>query len=597
MNEDNQQLRQYAEEGSEQAFGQLVERYLDLVYCAAMRKVGGDTHLAQEVAQTVFSNLAKKARVIPKDVVLGGWLYRDTCFTAAQAIRSERRRRVREQEALAMKALQAEPEPGWERLAPFLDEAMQRLRDHDRNAIVLRYFERRDLRSVGQALGTSEEGARKRVARAVDKLREYFHKRGVTLSAATVASLVAGHAVTAAPVGLAAAITGPALASAAMAGAGVAQLIMEVMAASKVKAGLVSVLCVAGLATPSGLYYPSEAQAQFAESGQIFAATTPLPQSTMSTFNRLSALTSLGLALTSGQAWSNSPAEPAPDLLSNLSLAAEASEPDTSLINQPGNDWSKPREVAPMVPPWTKPPKSPRSQVSGAAPVSQPITPDQAPSADRRPSTLAASATDDSGQSRPIASIPTPPTDPVVVAPEPKPADVVQPSGTPTPPPHANPPGLSWGVTLSSSGVFTMGSSNWGTFSFDAGSSSNQLNQLGGVIIYTGGGGLFFTNQFGSTNGGVWVVTFAPVVNPTPLHIARHTGQLPNPDSVTITWEADPSVLLQTTPTLTHPVWTDVPNTQGKGSVSLPVSKAGAFFRTTYNFNVTLFEPFTPHNP
>src|SRR5437773_6501329 len=102
MNDDAQLLRRYAEAGSESAFSELVSRHIDLVYSAALRQVGGDTHLAQDVTQTVFADLARKARMPSLPAVLTGWLYQATRYAAAKAVRTERRRANREKEAVAM---------------------------------------------------------------------------------------------------------------------------------------------------------------------------------------------------------------------------------------------------------------------------------------------------------------------------------------------------------------------------------------------------------------------------------------------------------------------------------------------------------------
>jgi len=249
MTDDAELLGLYAEERSEQAFGELVKRYVDLVYSAAIRRVGNDTQLAEDVAQTVFTALARKARVLSNNVVLGGWLYRHTCLVAAQAVRSECRRRVREDQAATMNALNADTDPVWEHLAPFLDEAMQRLGVHDRDAIVLRYFQGQDLRGVGTALGVGEEAARKRVSRALEKLREHFKRRGLTLSTASLAALLAGNAVTAAPSGAAASISAAALAGVGASG-GTALAILKLISMTKLKVGLASAVVAAGVATP-----------------------------------------------------------------------------------------------------------------------------------------------------------------------------------------------------------------------------------------------------------------------------------------------------------------------------------------------------------
>ena len=203
MTDDEQLLRQFAEECSESAFGELVTRYIDLVYSAVLRALNGDVHLAQDVTQTVFMDLARKARSLPRGVVLAGWLHRHTCYTAATAVRTERRRRTREQTAMEMRALDANRELSWERIAPFLDAALNELSSPDRHALVLRFFQRQDFRAVGSALGMSEDSAQKRVSRALEKLRRALSRRGVTLTATALASVLATQPVTAAPAGLA----------------------------------------------------------------------------------------------------------------------------------------------------------------------------------------------------------------------------------------------------------------------------------------------------------------------------------------------------------------------------------------------------------
>src|SRR5512143_2699753 len=166
MNDDDQLLRQYTRERSETAFSELVTRHINLVYSAALRVVGGDSHLAQDVTQIVFTDLARKAWSIPRDMVVAGWLYRHACFTAAKAVRTERRRRVREQTAVEMSTLDGHTELDWEALAPCLDEGLNQLSAADRDAIVLRFLKQQDLRAVGAALGISEDAAQKRVGRA-----------------------------------------------------------------------------------------------------------------------------------------------------------------------------------------------------------------------------------------------------------------------------------------------------------------------------------------------------------------------------------------------------------------------------------------------
>ena len=224
MMDDEQLLGAYARERSESAFGELVARHIDFVYSTALRVVNGDSHLAQDVAQTVFIHLARKAGSLPDDVALPGWLHRLTCYTATKAVRAERRRQSREQTAMEMRALDDNTRPEWEQVAPYLDESLNRLNSADRDALVLRFLKQQDLRAVGVALGISDDAAQKRVDRALEKLHVLLKHRGATLSAAALGTALATEAVTAAPAGLAASVAGAALASAAAGGFGVGLL-------------------------------------------------------------------------------------------------------------------------------------------------------------------------------------------------------------------------------------------------------------------------------------------------------------------------------------------------------------------------------------
>ena len=204
MTDSHTLLASYARTGSESAFRELVSRYIDLVYSTAFRLVGGDAQSAQDVAQTVFVALADKAGTLPKDVMLGGWLHQHTRFVAGKLMRTERRRQLRERQAAEMNAIEDHSESNLAQVAPVLDEAIGQLDAEDRTAILLRFFERKDFRSVGEALGSSEDAARKRVDRALEKLHVLLKHRGATLSAAALGTALATEAVTAAPAGLAA---------------------------------------------------------------------------------------------------------------------------------------------------------------------------------------------------------------------------------------------------------------------------------------------------------------------------------------------------------------------------------------------------------
>ncbi|EEF60459.1 RNA polymerase sigma factor [Pedosphaera parvula] len=213
MTDDAQLLRRFTSEGSEDAFNSLVTRHIDLVYSAALRMANGDSHLAQDVTQTVFTDLARKASSLSPNVILPGWLYRHACFTASKSIRTERRRQAREQTAMQLNSLSNEPDVSWDQIAPLLEPAMAELAETDRDALVLRYFNRQDLRTVGNALNLSEDAAQKRVSRALDKLRTLLHQRGATLTVTALAGLLTAEAVSAAPAGIIATISGTAVAA------------------------------------------------------------------------------------------------------------------------------------------------------------------------------------------------------------------------------------------------------------------------------------------------------------------------------------------------------------------------------------------------
>jgi RNA polymerase sigma factor (sigma-70 family) len=206
--------------------------------------VDGDTHRAQDVSQTVFADLARVARTLSEDVMLGGWLHRHTCFVASKLVRGERRRKHRERQAVEMNALEDHSAANLKQIAPFLDAAIDELGDEDRKAVLLRFFEQRDFRSLGEALGSSEEAARKRVNRALDKLHLLLGRRGVALSAAALGTALGAGAVTAAPAGIAASAATAALAGAATTGAATLT-ILQIMSMTKVKLAVAGAVVIA----------------------------------------------------------------------------------------------------------------------------------------------------------------------------------------------------------------------------------------------------------------------------------------------------------------------------------------------------------------
>ena len=216
--DDLELVRQYAAQQSESAFAALVARHTNLVYSASLRLVRGP-QLAEEVTQAVFIILARKAGAFDEKTILPGWLYRTACFVSRSARKQQFRRQRREQEAYMQSQLdEIGTEAAWNQMSPLLEEAMLRLDRTDRDALVLRFFEGRSLNEVGAALGASEDAAKKRVSRAVEKLRRFFTKRGVVLPASALTAAMAGHSVQAAPVELAKTATSVALAKGAAGG-------------------------------------------------------------------------------------------------------------------------------------------------------------------------------------------------------------------------------------------------------------------------------------------------------------------------------------------------------------------------------------------
>lgn len=223
MTEDAELLRRYALEKSEPAFAEFVQRHVNLVYAVALRRVGGDAHLAQDVAQVVFTDLARKASSLVGHPSLSAWLFRSARFAAAQAMRAEKRRGIRELEAYVMQEL-TQPtaaESNWDELRPVIDEAMDELAERDRVAVWLRFYEGRSFAEVGAKLVASEDAVRVRVDRALERMRVTLTRRGVVSTTTALSSALAHESGVVAPAGFAASVTGAALTGAA-AGGGIA---------------------------------------------------------------------------------------------------------------------------------------------------------------------------------------------------------------------------------------------------------------------------------------------------------------------------------------------------------------------------------------
>ena len=219
--QDRASLEAYSREGCEKAFAELVQRNIDLVWGAAFR-VCGDSELARDVAQTVFTDLARKARFFPSAATVPGWLYRAALMAARKAIRNNARRSRREKEAMEEiipEGAKAEGAVSLDELTPILDEGLQSLPQKDREVVVLRFFARKSLAEIGTLLAISEDAAQKRVSRAVDRLKSYFQHCGHSLPVGTVLALLTAAGSVAAPTGMAGTVAGISCAAVTAAGA------------------------------------------------------------------------------------------------------------------------------------------------------------------------------------------------------------------------------------------------------------------------------------------------------------------------------------------------------------------------------------------
>lgn len=248
-------LRHFVSKGDERAFREIVGRYADLVYSAAVRQVESSAGAA-DIAQSVFTDLARKASGLVKPEgwladtgSLAGWLHRATRYASLNYLRDVRRRTFNERQAMEQLLANSEPAADWEQIRPVLDEALDSLGDEDREALLLRFFKSQDFRAVGTALGISDDAAQKRVSRAVERLREFFAKRKVTVGAGGLMALVSAHAVQSAPVGLALAAGTAALAGGS-AGTAVAPGILQLITMTKLQAAVIGIVLAGLVATP-----------------------------------------------------------------------------------------------------------------------------------------------------------------------------------------------------------------------------------------------------------------------------------------------------------------------------------------------------------
>ena len=248
-------MRQYADGNSESAFAELVRRHINFVYSVALRQVGNSPD-AQDVTQAVFIILARKIPGLRQRTMLTGWLYETTRFTSRQLLRTRARRQAREQEAY-MDSIVHSPDTDtvWKQLAPILEDAMARLSEKDRALLALRFFENKSVAETASLLGLNEWTVRKRAERSVEKLRAFFHRRGVVVPTSVLTSAMSANSIHAAPPALAGVISAAAFTKGAAASASTLTLIkgaLKLMAWSNTKVAIstsLALILLAGVTT------------------------------------------------------------------------------------------------------------------------------------------------------------------------------------------------------------------------------------------------------------------------------------------------------------------------------------------------------------
>ena len=233
---DHDLLQAHLNDPSGSDFGVLVDRHLPLVHSVA-RRITRNDEAARDISQTVFLKLVKKAPKIPTTLPLTAWFHRETHSASVDHIRSEVRRQKREQIALSLDAMNNDQE-SWDALAPEIDGAIDELSEKDRSLVLLRFYQNKTHSQIATQLGIKVDAARMRSSRALEKLRAILGKKGITTSAALLATTISGNAVTAPPATLATTITTSATASASAGGGMLAFLKTNAIAATTLAVGI-----------------------------------------------------------------------------------------------------------------------------------------------------------------------------------------------------------------------------------------------------------------------------------------------------------------------------------------------------------------------
>ena len=278
---DHELLAEHGSGASAEAFTELVRRHLPLVLSTARRRLTAPDQ-ADDVAQQVFTLFARKARSLPSDVILAGWLYRTTCLVAGDQNRSDRRRLQREHQSVTAMNESAS-DSTWREIQPLLDEAMTCLTERDRDAVVLRYFEDRSLKEVGDAMGISPDAAQKRLSRSLERLRESLARKHRVVTPAALGAAITAGAIQATPGSVQAATIAATALSAASTGFSLSTASLIAMSTLKtLTVGVVSAALVTALVLQQKRLHEAEAERERAVAAAEAATTSPFPTTTTS---------------------------------------------------------------------------------------------------------------------------------------------------------------------------------------------------------------------------------------------------------------------------------------------------------------------------